>query len=180
MPGSDTHTSTRYRIAYGSVPKDGGTVTFYRNLRTTGGGLLQHSHPGAGFHALTAETAIVAFQIDGIVDYILDAGHTGLIAPAGDCEVFARCIAQLAPASRQRLAPGRAAAQEARERFTPAVAAGHYSALFEEVMAEPAPPITPSPWSRFALHPVYDPGWKAMIPAPLRSLARRLRSRLLG
>jgi glycosyltransferase involved in cell wall biosynthesis len=144
--------------------------------------LLFTSHfegcPNTLLEAMMAGTAIVAFQIDGIVDYLLDAGHTGLVAPAGDCNAFARSIGQLARDPGLRLALGLAAAREARERFTPAVAASQYSEVFEDVMAKPVPPTPPRPWSGFAINPEYDPGWKAIVPAPVRSLARRLRARL--
>lgn len=132
--------------------------------------------PNTLLEAMMAGAAIVAFQIDGIVDYLVDNGSTGVIVPAGDCAAFAHSVAALAPDAGQRHALGAAAARAARERFTPAVAASHYAQLFGDVMAEPAPGVTPRPWSHFAIHPVYDPGWKAFVPESVKNLARRLRT----
>lgn len=132
--------------------------------------------PNTLLEAMMAGAAIVAFEIDGIVDYLVDAGSTGLIVPAGDCEAFAQSVAALACDSRRRHGLAAAAARAARERFTPAVAAGHYAQLFGDVMAQPAPAVTPRPWSDFAIHPVYDPGWKAFVPETVKNLARRLRA----
>ncbi len=134
--------------------------------------------PNTLLEAMMAGAATVAFQIEGILDFIVDHNRTGLVAPAGDCETFAAHVAELAGNADMRLALGQAAALEARQRFTPDVAANQYAAVFDEVMAKPPPAVTPRAWSQFSIDPVYDPGWKALVPGTIKHIARRLRTRL--
>jgi len=132
--------------------------------------------PNTLLEAMMAGTAPVAFEIPGIVDFIIDHGCTGLIAPAGDCEAFARQIKALSTDPQMLSRIGHNAAEAARQRFTPAVAAQGYARVVDDIMGLPAPTAGPRPWSQFTIDPVYDPGWKSLIPEAVKQLAKKIRT----
>lgn len=143
--------------------------------------LLFTSHfegcPNTLLEAMMAGAVPVAFEIPGIIDFIIDNGRTGLIAPSGDCAAFARQVKRLSVEPGMRIAMGENAAREARQRFTPDIAARAYARLVDDVIHLPATAVAPIPWSQFRVDPVYDPGWKSLVPEAARRLARKFRAR---
>ena len=133
--------------------------------------------PNSLLEAMMAGAAPIAFQIAGTVDFIIEHNRSGLIVPQGNSEAMARAVAELGQQD-DRLADLQAnAASTARARFTPDRTARAYAMVFEQVMASPAPAVTPRPWRSFRIDSNYRPGWKALVPAPVKNLVKRARAR---
>jgi glycosyltransferase involved in cell wall biosynthesis len=120
--------------------------------------------PNALLEAMMAGCAPICWRLEGITDFVVDDGSTGLLAPKGDCAGFADLICQLADDRNllQRIAQN--AAANARVRFTQDRVGRDYANLFREVMKEPPPEWTPRPWSEFQPDPEFRRRWTGLIP----------------
>lgn len=143
--------------------------------------------PNALLEAMMAGTAPVSFLIDGITDFVIEHGQTGLICAQGDADDFADQVALLAQDRRNLTAIAKAAAAAARERFSASRTADAYAAQFREVMTEPPPSWTPVPWSEFEPDPNFRRSTAGRIaqhlPQPLvkwLTAIRNLASEFLG
>lgn len=76
---------------------------------------------------------VVAFDVGGFRDIVVD-GETGLLAPAGDAEALARCIARVLEKDARRDEMGEAGRRVAQSRFDPRRVAAEYA----EILAEAA------------------------------------------
>lgn len=132
--------------------------------------------PNALLEAMMAGTTPVSFLIDGITDFVIEHGQTGLICDQGDAEGFADHVALLAQ-DRGRLAKmASAAAVAARARFTAAQTADAYAAEFREIMAAPPPVWTPLPWSEFKPDSNFPQSIGRFLPRPVAKTLSRLRA----
>lgn len=130
--------------------------------------------PNALLEAMMAGCVPVSWTIDGITDFLIDDGVTGLLCPFGDIHRFAEYITGL-NRDRSRLKKmAETGADVARQRFTNERTAAAYARVFREVMASPPPPWTPRPWSEFKVDAAFKKPWRALVPQPMRRLARRL------
>lgn len=130
--------------------------------------------PNALLEAMMAGAVPVSWTIKGITDFLIDEGRTGFLFDTGDADGMARRVAALA-ADRSGLRHLSVdVGQEARERFSSAVAADAYATLIRTVMNEPPPPWTPAPWRSFNPDPNFPGQWRQWIPEPAKQLARRL------
>lgn len=130
--------------------------------------------PNALLEAMMAGCAPVCFRIDGITDFVVDEGTTGMLAPQGDAARFADCVAALA-SDRDRLAAmAHAAGSTARERFSAARCAEAYAAEYRRVMAEPPPAWTPRPWNAFKPEANFPQDWRRFIPPRVEMAIKRL------
>lgn len=130
--------------------------------------------PNTLLEAMMAGCVPVAFQIEGITDFIVQDGVTGFVCPMGDCEAFAARIAELSEHRDRLRQMAAAAAYDARERFSQARAAADYARVLKAVMDKPPPAWTPRPWSDFRIDPSFKQSWRAFIPEPLKKPFKRL------
>ena len=131
--------------------------------------------PNALLEAMMAGCAPVAFLIEGITNFVLAQGHTGFIAPMGDCSAFAEKVEFLATDRDLLENMQHAVRVEARERFIPEVASDKYSLVFREVLATDAPSFKPLPWGKFKIDPVYQVrGWQRFVPSGAKRFVKRL------
>jgi hypothetical protein len=119
----------------------------------------------------------VASRIEGITDFILEDGRTGLLCDVGDEAGFAAAIARLHADRAMLAAVSTATARAARERFTVERMAADYARVFTEV-AGAAASAGPLPWSQFRLPEPFQPTWRDRVPRPVRQLARAARDTL--
>jgi len=126
--------------------------------------------PNALLEGMMAGCVPVAFQIEGITDFIVQDGLTGFVCPMADCEAFAARIAELSEHRDRLRQMAAAAANDARERFSQARTAAAYARLFKEVMQTPPPPWTPLPWSSFRADPAFanHNNWHSIFPKSFR------------
>ena len=113
----------------------------------------------------------VSWRIAGITDFLLDHGRTGFLHETGDVDGFAGRLAALSHDRAALDAVSRAAAAEARARFTDAMSAQSWAELFRAVMAAPPPPWAPRPWSEFRADPNFRRGWRGWLPSRLKEWA---------
>ena len=132
--------------------------------------------PNALLEAMMAGCAPVSFLIEGITDFVIEDGVTGMLAPQGDAEGFAECVAILA-ADRHRLAAiCKAAGAAAREKFNSATCADAYAREFSRAMAAPPPPWSPRPWSEFEPDPNFPQSWRRFLPLSLEKTMKKVAS----
>jgi glycosyltransferase involved in cell wall biosynthesis len=120
--------------------------------------------PNALLEAMMAGCAPVCWRLEGITDFVVDHGATGLLAAFGDCAAFSDLICQLADNRNLLRRMAQKAAADARVRFTQERVGQDYATLFHEVMGEPPPKWSPKPWSQFRPAPEFRPRWTALIP----------------
>jgi glycosyltransferase involved in cell wall biosynthesis len=131
--------------------------------------------PNALLEAMIAGCVPVAWQIDGITDFIVDDGSTGALVTKGDCQQFAARIAEFG-ANRNLLASvSRLAAQLARQRFSCERFADAYSRIFREVTRAPAA-CQPLPWTRFQVEPAFGLTWRSRLPVGVKRTVKHFSS----
>lgn len=120
--------------------------------------------PNVLLEAMMGGCAPVCWRLEGITDFLVEHGATGLLAELGDCGAFSNLICELANdrALLQRIAHN--ATADARVRFTQERVGRDYANLFHEVMEEPPPKWSPKPWAEFRPDPEFRPRWTALIP----------------
>jgi glycosyltransferase involved in cell wall biosynthesis len=84
--------------------------------------------------AMLAELAVVATDVGGIPDVVID-GETGLLVPPEDPEALARAIAELIDDPARRAEMGRAGRRRAAEKFTAAGMVAGFERLYRELEA---------------------------------------------
>ena len=132
--------------------------------------------PNALLEAMTAGCVPVSLVIEGITDFVIEDGQTGLLAPQGDGARFADCVAELA-ADRARLAAmAQAAAAAAGARFGAADCAEAYAREFRRAMAEPPPAWTPRPWGEFVPDPNFPQDWRRFLPPRIEATLKKLKA----
>jgi len=109
--------------------------------------------PNALLEAMMAGVAPVSFLIDGITDYVIEDGRTGMICSQGDAVEFAKIVSLLWQDRQRLVSMAEAAALAARDRFTAALTADAYAIEFREVMAELPPSWAPLSWADFKPDP---------------------------
>lgn len=130
--------------------------------------------PNALLEAMMAGAVPVCFDIKGITDFMIEDGRTGRLVAQEDTEGFADAVAGLATHPSRLADMHEAVAQEARMRFTNAIAAQSYADLFAAVMAEPPPPWNPKPWSSFVPDPNFPQSWRRYAPPSVKRLTKRV------
>jgi len=116
----------------------------------------------------------IAWEIEGITDFIIEEGRTGFVCPMGDCTAFSERIAELAKDRKHLRQMSETAALDARERFSQSRLVADYARLINEVMEEPNLPGTPRSWNEFHVAAEFKGSWREAIPMPLKKIARRL------
>ena len=136
--------------------------------------------PNALLEALMAGCIPVSFLIEGITDFVIEDGESGMIVGQEDIDGFAGAVEALA-ANRMRLAAmGKAASRFARDRFTASGCAEAYGAMFRKVMADAPPAWDPKPWNDFVPDPNFPQSWRQYLPVGLENVIKKLRSRASG
>jgi len=130
--------------------------------------------PNALLEGVMAGCVPIAWELEGITDFIIKDGQTGFVCPMGHWTAFADRIAELAGDRKRLQQMAEAAAEDAHERFTQSRVVADYVRLINQVMEEPALPWTSRPWSEFRLAPAFEnPSWRAAIPGPVKRVLKR-------
>lgn len=126
--------------------------------------------PNALLEAIMAGCVPVAWIIEGITDFIIEDGSTGFICSLGDYGAFVNRIATLANDRNQLLRMSKAAAEDARNRFSQSRLAEDYAQLILKVMDEPAYPWVPRPWPDFQPDPAFvnSRSWHSILPKSVK------------
>ena len=132
--------------------------------------------PNALLEAMMAGTVPVSWHLEGITDFVIDDGRSGLLCETGNTRAFAKHIAGL-HGDRERLdALHRNAAEAAKKRFASEVAADAYAELFHSVMVTEPPSWKARPWTEFIPDPNFSYTWRRYVPRPIKSMFHRLAS----
>lgn len=123
--------------------------------------------------AMAAGCVPVASRIQGVTDWVIQDGQTGLVFPIGATDDAAALIRRLAndPAELKRLS--HAARADVQARFSIEVMARQYAAIIDgiEGAALPHPPLPLADWQ----YPrEFLPGLRRFIPPNLKKLLRRI------
>lgn len=111
--------------------------------------------PNALLEAMMAGCVPVAWQLEGITDFLLKDGQTGLLAQTGNADEFAGKIVSLMKDVTKLAEMKKALALDARDRFSTEKCATTYVNFFHEIMSETPPDIAPIPWSAFKPDPLF-------------------------
>lgn len=120
----------------------------------------------------------VAARLAGVTDRIVSDGETGLLHPVGDAAAAAAAVRRL-EADRtllDRLAV--AAREDVVRRFSVDAMAVGYADLLADLRRSPPAIAPPLPASRWSVPRQLRPGLRTYLPAPVKTLARRLIERL--
>lgn len=135
--------------------------------------------PNALIEAIMAGCVPAAWDIAGLIDYVVKDGETGVLASPGDTRALADKITWLHRHRDRLQAYSRNAADDGRKRFSIERVVDDYASLLHEVMSAPLIPWQPRPWSDFRVDPAFaQPLWRRHIPGWLKQVYRRLRHRL--
>lgn len=129
--------------------------------------------PNALLEALMAGCVCLSWNIKGITDFVLEEGEVGWIFQKGDYQGFAKTIDRLHKDRKLLQKKSNAAAEAARLRFTPEIAATAYARVFHSVMESPPPPFEPLPWSKFKIDENFRKGWGQYIPHQVKSWVKK-------
>jgi glycosyltransferase involved in cell wall biosynthesis len=116
--------------------------------------------PNSLLEAMMAGCVTVSWLIEGITDFILEDGKTGLICPNGDYTGFVLRIESLSKDKNKLQTMSLEASRSARIRFSQARVASKYAALFNQVMNDTPPRWMSKPWEEFRADPNFEHGWK--------------------
>lgn len=130
--------------------------------------------PNALLEAMMAGCVPVCWRLEGITDFVVEHGATGLLAPKGGCGEFGELICQFANDRDLLRRIAQNATAEARVRFTQERVGRDYANLFQEVMDKPPPKWAPKPWSDFRPEPEFKPRWTTLIPESCKRPIRQL------
>ncbi len=132
--------------------------------------------PNALIEAMMAGAVPVCFNIEGITDFMIEDGRTGLLRPQEDCAGVAEAVARLQDERAGLGQMARAVAEAARARFSNRVAAQAYAKAYHEVAAEPPLPWTPRPWRDFKVDPNFPQTWRRFVPRSVKTLVKKARA----
>jgi glycosyltransferase involved in cell wall biosynthesis len=130
--------------------------------------------PNALLEAMMSGCVPVSWVLEGITDYIVRDGSTGVLAPRADYAALAYRIAELAQDRDQLVAMSAAAAADARSRFNSALTAEAYATLFRAIAEAPAPDWEPKSWDSFTVDPNFSYGFRDLVPESWYQRLRRL------
>ncbi|RJP84256.1 MAG: glycosyltransferase [Desulfobacteraceae bacterium] len=130
--------------------------------------------PNALLEAIMAGCVPVVWLIEGITDFIIKDGLTGVICQMGDCDAFADKISMFAGDRSKLQSMSGAAARDARERFSQARVVADYARLIQDAMRTPPPIWGPVPWSSFRPDPAFADyrRWLSVFPGSLKRLIK--------
>jgi len=135
--------------------------------------------PNVLIEAMMAGCVPAAWNIPGLIDFVVEDGRTGVLAEPGDAAALAAGVGRLLEVPGRLKAVSLDAAREARRRFSRQRMAADYRILFAEVVSEPPLSWDPLPWSAFRIDPAFrQPAWKAWIPQALQAPLRQAKSRM--
>jgi glycosyltransferase involved in cell wall biosynthesis len=130
--------------------------------------------PNALIEAMMAGCVPAAWKLDGITDFLIEDGATGVLADVGDCVGLADKITRLAVKRDTLKLMAEAAGSATRKRFSLERLLSDYLKLLDVVMAEPARPWQARSWERFRVDPAFrQPIWRRLVPGRMKRAIRR-------
>ena len=135
---------------------------------------LFEGSPNALLEAMMAGCIPAAWNIRGLIDFLLDHGKAGILAETGDCRALAEGIANVEKDRNALDQLSKTVSGRARQHYSDERVVADYLRLFTEVMSAPAPDWEPLPWSQFELTPAFaQPLWKRMVPEALKTSLKK-------
>jgi glycosyltransferase involved in cell wall biosynthesis len=125
------------RLAFHGAQSQEQLVPLYRAATAV---VIPSEDEGLGLVAVEAhlcETPVIAFRSGGLTDVVSD-GSSGLLTPPGDVRALSAAIDGLLARTDHGAAFGRAGRVAALARFTPAVVAARYRAIYDRVASRAA------------------------------------------
>lgn len=130
--------------------------------------------PNALLEAMMAGAVPVSWHLNGITDFVIADGQSGLLCETGDTVSFANQIATLHHDRMKLDAMHGNASAIARQRFSNDVACGAYAELFHSVMEKEPPDCVERPWSEFIPDPNFSYTWRRYVPKSIKSALQGL------
>lgn len=130
--------------------------------------------PNALIEAMMAGCVPAAWKLDGITDFVIEDGASGVLADIGDCNGLADKISRLGIQRDALKIMSATAGSAARERFALERQLSDYLELFDRVMAEPPRPWQVRSWGGFRVDPAFRQApWRRIVPVPLKRAIKR-------
>ena len=131
--------------------------------------------PNALIEAMMAGCVTFAWRLDGITDFLIEEGKTGIMAQTGDCEALADQISVLDRDRTLLQQMSHDTAASARARFSMNRVVSDYVELIRKVMDEPQIAWQPKSWNEFRIDPAFhQPFWRRCIPAGVKKALGRI------
>ena len=131
--------------------------------------------PNALIEAIMAGCVPAAWQLDGITDFLINDGVTGLIEKTGECHLLADRIASLAIDRDLLKTMSRQVSAEAKKRFNLDRVVNDYLRVIDKVMDEPTIKYQVKPWDQFQIEPAfYEPYWRKFIPVWFKRALKKI------
>ena len=134
--------------------------------------------PHALMEAMSTGCVPVVSHLRGTLDRIVEEGVSGLMAPVGNAQAFARAIVRLAQDTPLRQRMGAAARRTVLDRFTIEHMAEAYAGVFQEAALHPSQDPPPRALANFTPPASMAPTWRQWIPMPVKKIVRTFYGRL--
>ena len=130
--------------------------------------------PNALIEAIMSGCVPAAWQVGGIIDFLVEDETNGMLAEVGDCHSLADKITVLAN-DRERLnTMSQNASLTARERFSLPRVINDYVRVVREVMSEPVMAYKVKSWADFQIEPAFhQPFWRQLIPPAAKKFIKK-------
>jgi len=123
--------------------------------------------------AMAAGAVPVASRIDGVTDFIIEDGSSGILVPMDDAVAMADAIQALGTDASRRATMAASAMRSARERFSDEDMCEGYLRLLRAAPRQDRR-RRPRPWSEFRMNPAFCRTLGSYLPRTMKAALRRL------
>jgi glycosyltransferase involved in cell wall biosynthesis len=135
--------------------------------------------PNVLLEAMAAGCVPVATRLPGITDWIVDDCGSGFLVPVGDSRSFADRIRRLHEDRKMVRSMSSRSHAVTESRFSLEGMIAGYLEIFRSLQKVSPSEMKARPWSEFQLDREFQtPGWKRLVPVPLRVALKRARYHL--
>ena len=137
--------------------------------------------PNALIEAMMSGCVPAAWKLEGITDFVIEDGASGVLANLLDSKSMADSITQLATNRGLLRQMSLCAAASARERFSRERVVADYIGLIDQVMSEPPIQWQARGWTGFRIDAAFrQPLWKRYIPASVKKQLKKVRMLMIS
>lgn len=131
--------------------------------------------PNALIEAMMAGCVPIAWKLEGITDFVIEDGSTGMLAGLGDCDTLVESITKLANNREHLQTMSKNVSVSARMRFPVERVVSDYVVLFSQVQKEFPKSWKVRDWEDFKVDPAFEQEiWKSLLPRPLKNLLKKV------